>query len=146
MGLTLKIQKTTDLLTREALLKKQELKVEQLDFEDGEYIFVREMTGRERDIFERSIYEFDKDNKPVNRLEDFRAKLAVCTICDEEGNLLLKPTDVQALSNNMGARKLELIVDKAQELNKISQKDKDGLTKNSGAGGPGSSNSGSAKS
>jgi len=117
-------------LDRDSLLKKQELKIEEVDLGNGEVIYIKEMTGRERDEFEHSIMELDKNNKPVNKLDNFRAKLAVCTICDENGELLLKLSDVQTLSNNMGARRLELIVERARELNMISEKDKEELTKN----------------
>ncbi|MHA1289621.1 MAG: hypothetical protein ACTSPB_19720, partial [Candidatus Thorarchaeota archaeon] len=66
-------------------------------------------------------------------LDDFRAKLAVHTVCDEEGSNLLRPEDVSILSQNMSAARLELIVNKAQELNRISEEDKKNLTKNSEA-------------
>ena len=133
--------KESGLLTRDALLTKQELKIEKVDLGDGVHVYVREMTGHERDIWERSIYEFDKNNKPVNRLEDFRAKLAVCTVCDEEGELLLTPKDVLQLSKSIGASRLEKIIDKAQNLNKVSEKDKEDLTKNSEADLVGNSSS-----
>ena len=133
--------KESGLLTRDALLTKQELKIEKVDLDDGIFVYVREMTGHERDIWERSIYEIDKNNKPINRLEDFRAKLAVCTICDEEGELLLTPKDVLQLSKSIGASRLEKIIDKAQDLNKVSQKDKEDLTKNSDADLVGNSSS-----
>jgi len=133
------------LLNRDALLKKQELQIKKVDLGNDEFIYVREMTGHERDTFERSLYVFDKNNKPITRIEDFRAKLAVCTVCDEKGELLLKPSDYIALSNSMGAARLEKIVNEAQTLNKISEEDKEQLVKNSDAVPDGSSNSGYAE-
>lgn len=124
----------SQLLNREALLTKEDLKVEKVDLNSGNFVFVRQMTGRERDTFEQSIVEVHKDNKGNQtfnqNLKDFRAKLAVNTVCDEKGNLLLKPKDFELLSTSMSASNLESIVNKAQDLNGMSTKDVDGLVKN----------------
>lgn len=125
------------LLNREALLKKEQLKVQQVDLPDGDFVFVRMMTGRERDLFERSLLKevLDKKGNTTYKqsLEDFRAKMVVNVVCDELGNNLLKPGDYNLLSQNMSAAKLELIVNAAQELNKITEADKEALVKNSDA-------------
>jgi len=124
-------------LTREGLLKKEKLKKEKVDLGKGEFVFVRQMTGRERDRFEQSLLKEVIDDRGQSEfkrsLDDFRAKLAVHTVCDEEGSNLLRPEDVSILSQNMSAARLELIVNKAQELNRISEEDKKNLTKNSEA-------------
>jgi len=122
------------LLSREDLLKKQALKIEKVDLGDGDYVYVKQMTGRERDRFEASIIRQVKRGNRIDYehdLEDFRAKMAVCTVCDEQGNLLLKQDDYKTLGDSMPAAKLELIVEAAQRLNKISQEDRDNLLKNS---------------
>lgn len=126
------------LLDREALLKKQELKITKVDLGE-DFVYVRQMTGRDRDAFERSLWvkRFDKNGRPdgfEQDLLDFRAKLAVRTLCDEEGTLLLKAEDIPILSQNMTAKNLDLIVSEAQKLNGISEADKENLVKNSGAG------------
>jgi len=126
-------------LTREDLLAKQDLAIEKVEFEDGTYTFVKEMTGRARDRWERSLMrEITDDNGKVTdyerSMEDFRAKLACFTVCDSEGKLLFKPTDFGPLSENMGATRLERIVNKAQDINAISEKDKEKLVKNSEGG------------
>lgn len=128
-----------NLLSRESLLAKEKLKVEKVNLNETDYVFVRQMTGRERDIFERSLYSMDRENKVTTRLEDFRAKLAVCTLCDDQGKLLLQPSDYTILSQNMSASRLEKIVNAAQKLNAITEEDKEALVKNSDAGQPGSS-------
>jgi hypothetical protein len=61
-------------------------------------------------------------------IADFRAKLAVHTVCDENGELIFKPEDYNALSENMSAKKLEQIVNVAQKLNLISDEDRENLT------------------
>ena len=134
-----------NLLTKEALLAKQDLKVTKVEFEDGDYVYVREMTGHERDTFEQSLIKEKKDSKGTitgydRATSDFRAKLAVVTICDEQGILLLQPGDYPALSANMSAKTLEKIINTAQKLNSITEEDKENLVKNSEAGlGEGSS-------
>lgn len=120
-------------MTREDLLKKEKLTVEEVDLGKNEGVFVRQMTGRERDKFEQSLVSFKENSETVTRtLDDFRAKLAVVTVCDEQGVLLFKPTDYSILSQHMSAKRLEMIVNAAQRLNKISDEDKEALVKNSG--------------
>src|SRR4030067_3562784 len=124
------------LLDRNALLAKEKLEIVKVDFEDGNYVFVRQMTGHERDSFEQSLLKKRRDNKGTiiayeQATEDFRAKLAVRTLCDEVGKLILKEEDFLMLSQNMSAKKLETIINKAQEINKISEEDKENIVKNS---------------
>lgn len=122
------------LLDREKLLEKDKLEIVRVDFGKDDYVFVRQMTGRERDRFERSLMRDVRDkrgNLTYERvLDDFRAKLVVNTICDESGKLLLKADDISTLSQNMSAAKLELLVNKSQELNRISEEDKEEIIKN----------------
>lgn len=125
------------LLDRDALLKKEVLKVEKVELPGDEFVYVRMMTGRERDLFERSLLKEIVDKKGnttyKQSLEDFRAKMVVNVVCNELGENLLKPGDYNLLSQNMSAAKLELIVNAAQALNKISDADKEALVKNSDA-------------
>lgn len=126
------------LLNREKLLAADKLQIERVDLSDDEYIFVKQLTGRERDQFEAMLLieqeaadgsvTYERDTK------DFRAKLAVCTACDEQGHLLLQPEDAALLSQNKSAASLEKIVAKAQELNGMSRKKQDKMVKNSDAG------------
>lgn len=138
------------LLDRKRLLSKESLEIVKVDLGKDEYVFVRQMTGRERDCFEQSLVKETKDEAGVTisydrSLEDFRAKLAVVTLCDEKGKSLLQPEDYPVLSQNMSAARLEKIVNEAQRLNKITEKDKDALVKNSGAVQDGNSNSDSVE-
>lgn len=120
------------LLGREQLLKKDDLEREKVVFDDEDYVFVRQMTGRERDQWEASLLVKKRDKKGnisyEQNIADFRAKLAVHTVCDENGELIFKPEDYNALSENMSAKKLEQIVNVAQKLNLISDEDRENLT------------------
>jgi hypothetical protein len=136
------------LLNREILLSKEILKIEKVDLENGDFVFVTQMTGRERDNFEQSLIRKLKDKKGQvtgfeQITEDFRAKLAVCTVCDETGKLIFLPTDWNTLSQNISAARLEKIVNVAQKINAISEEDKENLVKNSEPDPENNSNSGS---
>jgi hypothetical protein len=121
-------------LDRIALLQKEKLHVEKVEFEDGNFVYVSEMTGHGRDVFENSLIRKGKDDKGnitfEQITEEFRAKLAVCTLCDAEGNMLLNKEDYLKLSNAIGAKKLEKIVNAAQRINAITEEDKAALVKN----------------
>lgn len=123
-----------NLLSRENLLKKEKFEIEKVELGNGDFVFVKQMSGADRDKFEASIIEIKSGKKgeveTTQKMECFRAKLAVVTLCDEEGNLLLEPNDYETLSENMTARTLEKIVNAAQKLNAISDKDKEDLLKN----------------
>ena len=137
-----------NLLNRSQLLEKEELQIEKIEFENGDFVYVRQMTGHERDTFEQSLLTKKRDNKGnvvaiEQATEDFRAKLAVQTVCDENGNLLLKRDDYLRLSMNISAAKLEKIIEVAQRINAIGEKDKEELVKNSEAVQDGNSSSNS---
>ena len=137
------------LLDRKKLLEKEVLQTVKVDLGNDEFVYVRQMTGRERDNFEQSLMKRIQhpDGKITyeQALTDFRAKLAVCTLSDEKGNALLQPGDYPALSQAMSAARLEKIINEAQKLNKITEEDKEGLVKNSEAVPGGNSTSDSVE-
>jgi len=121
------------LLARDFLLQKVELKKEKVMLTKTDYVFVRQMTGKEKEELERSMLR--QTGKGVNiQVEtdtvNYKAKLAVATVCDDNGVLIFKPSDVSTLNNNIDAATLELIVDVSQRLNKITQDDKEEQIKN----------------
>jgi hypothetical protein len=137
-------------LNREALLVKDDLRKEKVELSKG-YVYVREMTGVEKDIWEKSMLKErpsgDK-RKPVEyevNIEGFRAKLAVVTVCDEEGNLIFNPEDAKALNKVISASNLDKIIVVAQRLNAITEEDKEEILKNSKTDLDESSNSGSVE-
>ena len=98
------------LLNRKKLLEKEKLQVVKVDLGKDEtneeiYVFVKQMTGHERDIFETSLRREIRDKQGKLKdmdlaIDDFRAKLAVASVCDEEGNLLLNKEDYKVLSQS----------------------------------------------
>jgi tartrate dehydratase alpha subunit/fumarate hydratase class I-like protein len=124
-------------LTRETLLQKEKLEIVKVALGGDDFVYVRQMTGHERDMWEQSMLKREKDDKGrvsfEQILDNFRAKLAVLTVCDDKGELLFKPEDANTLSRNISAKRLEKIVNVAQELNSISETDKENIIKNSAA-------------
>jgi len=122
------------LLTREEILVKEILKIEKIDLGNEDYVCIREMTGRERENFEKSLTRMSQNPNGEftfeSSLEDFRAKLVVNTLCDEEGNNLLEPEDYETLSKNMSARRLEILASASLELNKMTVQSKEEIVKN----------------
>ena len=124
------------LLGKAELLQKEKLEIEKVEFENGDYVYVRQMTGHERDMFEQSMLKKNKDGKGnvlsvETVMDDFRSKLAAITLCDEEGKSLLSANDYAVLGNSMSAKRLEKIINASQKLNAITEEDKDAIVKNS---------------
>jgi hypothetical protein len=137
-------------LGKKDLLTKQVLKIEKVTFEGtDDFVYVTEMTGKARDNFENSIMKARRNKKGDidgydQQLENFRSKLAVVTICDENGVLTFEPKDADTLSECISIAYLEKIVEAASALNKITPKDKEDLLKNSEAAPDGNSSLDSA--
>ena len=136
-------------LNRDSVLQKEKLQIVQVDLGNEECVYVRQMTGRDRDTFEQSVIKAKRNAKGEIEtyetvMDNFRSKLIVMTLCDESGELILQPGDVGTLNQNMSALRIDKIVAASQKLNAISEKDKEDLVKNSGAGLAGSSSSDSA--
>lgn len=103
-------------LTRDQILQFDDLKREEVNVPEwgpGATVFVRTMTGSERDRFEAA---FLRDRS------DTRARLAVATVCDEQGKLLFTPADMPAISRKSSAA-LDRIFAVAMRLSRIGKED-----------------------
>ena len=113
------------MLTRDAILAVDDLKREKLDVPEwGGTIYVRTLTGAERDGFEEAVYG-DKGS-----LKNVRARLAALVTCDKDGKRLFLDTDIAALGAKSSAA-LGRIFDLGMKLNGIGKKDIEDLEKNS---------------
>jgi len=125
-------------LSKQDFLKGDELQKEKVVFDDGSYVFVREMTAHERSMWEQSMYTKTKGPKGRedfhSNLEDYQAKLAVCTICAENGELIFDFSDYKELAKKTSAARLNKIVDVAYKLSGITEEDREEMTKNSEGG------------
>ena len=118
---------TKKYLTREDILKAVDIEIEEVhvpEWFDG-YVFVKGLTGTERDSFEMSIVKQRGKSASVN-MSNIRAKLAALTLCDKEGVRLFTEADVKALGKK-SATALQRVFDVAQKLSGIGEDDIDEL-------------------
>lgn len=114
-------------LNREDILGAQDIEIEEVNVPEwGGSVFVKGMTGTERDRFEASIVEQRGKDTKVNMV-NIRAKLASETICDKEGVRLFSIKDAKALGKK-SASALQRVFDVAQRLSGITGDDLDELS------------------
>jgi hypothetical protein len=120
------------LLSRELILEADDYTIERVDCPEwGGSVYVRSMSGTERDLFEQSM--LDKKGERKDRVENIRAALAARTVCDATGQRLFSDKDIQHLGSKSG-KALDRIFGVSQRLSGLSQKDIEELAKNSDAG------------
>lgn len=107
------------ILSRDSILTVEDLPREEVDVPEwGGSVVVRTMTGSERDAFE-TVHIKDPT-------KDIRARLAVHTVCDDQGTLLFSLNDVDAVGKKSAAA-LDRIFAVAVRLNGISKQDVEDL-------------------
>lgn len=114
-------------LSAEAILSAEDRPIEPMWVEEWQgHIFLRVMSGRDRDSFEAGCLNGTKPN-----MLNVRAKLAALTICDQEGKPLFNdPQGIKSLGEKSGAV-LDKIFERASSINHIGGKDIDELVGNS---------------
>jgi hypothetical protein len=126
-------------LNKDSILAAADLPTEKVPVPEwGGDVYVRTMSGTERDHFEQTI----ADGKKATTLTHVRARLAVKTLCDQSGNRLFGDEDADALGKKSG-KVLDRLFDAAQRLNGIGDKEAENLLGNSAAGQTGNSPSSS---
>lgn len=114
-------------LSRDDILGAKDIEIEKVDVPEWHgSVFVKGMSGTERDRFEASIVEQRGKNAKVS-MENIRAKLAAESICDEDGNRLFSIEDINALGEK-SASALQRVFDVAQRLSGITGEDVEELT------------------
>lgn len=114
------------ILTKDQILQAKDARMEEVEVPEWEgSVFVRSLTGKERDQLEAEIIQ-----KPGQRnMENLRAKLITLSVVDKEGNRLFDLKDAVALGGK-NARALDRLFAVAQRLSGLTQKDMEELTKN----------------
>lgn len=116
---------------REDILAARDGKLEPLDVPEwGQKVWIRTLSGSERDALETLIYQGNKRGGAPN----IRAEFAVRCLSDEAGERLFKDNEALLLGKKSGAA-LDRIFEASRRLNKFDQQDVDDLEKNS-AGDP----------
>lgn len=102
-------------MSRDAVLAADDLKRVCVPVEEwGESVYLRPMTCRDRDRWESLIAT--EDGKP--NIAYFREKLLIFTMCDEQGSLLFRESDIQLLGTK-NSIPIARLYDIAAELNDI---------------------------
>ena len=116
--------------SRDSILESKTHKTEQIDVPEwGGVVFVRTMSGEERDDFEASLVDAAGPDQKKN-FRNLRARLLVKTIVDENGNRLFSDADAVPLGRQ-SAVILDRVFSISQRLNSLGQQDIEKLTKNS---------------
>lgn len=117
------------ILKRDEILAASDIQLELVPVPEwGGHVWVKGMTGAERDKFEGSIVKLSIAGKPSRpgddtlNLANVRAKLCSMTICDAEGKRLFSENDIQALSQKSAAG-LQRVFTVAQKLSGITDED-----------------------
>lgn len=122
-----------NILTRDQILAASDLKSEAVEVPEwGGTVYVRAMSGTERDAWEVSMLEVHENGKGLKArpvLTDLRAKLCARCIADEAGNRLFTDADVEVLGQKSAAA-LDRVYGVAQRLNAIGEKDIEELAGN----------------
>ena len=127
-------------LDKAAILNADDLPRERVEVPEwGGAVFVRTLTGGERDTYEASMFEGPATDRRM-KIDNIRARLVSLTVIDGEGErLFTSDEDVVELGKKSG-RVLDRLFDVAQRLSGLSAKDVEELAKNSSAapsgGGP----------
>ena len=117
-------------LTRDAILKIDDLKKEEVNVPEwGGTIFVRSLTGLERDTFEEKLFSNTRKGQVNTTPRNIRAAMVAFCAVDEEGNRLFSESDIEALGKKSAAA-LNRIFEAAQRLNGWTSDDVEEMAKN----------------
>lgn len=115
------------MLTKDQILNSQDHVTEKVPVPEwGGEVFVRTITGAERDKWESTL----SDAKGKLSLENVRARLLALCICDDKGNPIFNPVDAVTLGRK-SARALDRVFAVARKLNGIGKEELEDLAKNS---------------
>ena len=113
------------MLTKDQILAANDLTKETVDVPEwGGPVFVRVLTGAERDAFESEAVGDRRVGK-----SNVRAQLCARAICDERGDRLFSDDEVGALAAKSAAA-LDRVFEAASRLNGLSGRDVEELEKN----------------
>lgn len=120
------------LLNRDQILGADDLQRELVPVPEwGGEVYVRVMTGEEKEWWEASLFNDDGEQNSIKEnIKNMRAKLAVASVCDEQGTSLFCLADMLLLSKKSSTA-LDRVYDVAKRLNKISKEEEETLLKNS---------------
>ena len=117
------------ILTRDAILQAEDLARELVEVPEwGGHLYIRALTGSERDAFESSVVEQRGRSVKMN-MRNIRAKLVALTAVDEAGKRFFSDADVKLLGGKSAAV-LDRLFEIAQRLSGLRDEDVEELAKN----------------
>jgi len=117
-------------LGKKDILDADDKYVEPLEIPEwGGSVYIRRVSGRERDRFEEMV----TDDKQKVTIKNFRAKFAVMVLCDEKGIPLFEYKDAPLLGSKFGGA-LDKVLEAGRRVNGISEQDVEKMVGNSDAG------------
>ena len=119
------------ILNRTEILNMNDIVVEEVhvpEWGEDAIVYVKGMTGRERDQFEASLVEMRGGRTTHIKLENVRAKLVALTTCDESGERLFTSKDAEELGKK-SASALQRLFEVSQRLSGLTPADVDELVK-----------------
>ena len=120
-------------LTKDQILESNDLKNEAVNVPEwGGTVYVRTMTGADRDQFESSMVLVMPDGTRKTDMTNLRAKLVALTIVDEAGARLFETSDMDRLGLKSAAA-IERVFAVAQRINGLGGQAEDDAIKNSKA-------------
>jgi hypothetical protein len=103
------------ILNRDQILSAPDIVKELVSVPEwGGDVYVKGMTGAERDNYEASVVTIRGKHRDFN-LSNIRAKLVSASVCDEKGARLFTDADVKALGSKSSAA-LQRVFEVAQRL------------------------------
>lgn len=120
-----------EVLTKDEILAMDDLEIQLVLIPEwkNKCVYVKGLTGTERDEFEENVYLSKLSDGSGNNFKNFRSKLVAMTACDESGNRLFTLNDTEVLGKKSAAA-LERIYKVAEAISGFRKKDVDELTKN----------------
>jgi spore maturation protein CgeB len=110
-------------LSKKAILEAKDIKTKEVSVPEwGGTAVVRVISGADRDVFEQALSD--------KKMEAFRTRFLVLTLCDENGDRLFTNDEVEAL-NKKSSTVLNRLFDAAWQFNAFTQDAVDSLGKDS---------------
>lgn len=105
----------SDLLAKMQAADKLDLKAVEVP-EWKMTVYIKQLTAGARDSLDSEMYELK--NNGGNPLDNMRSRFLARVLCDEKGQLLVKPSEFEKLAE-LSAKPLERIFEAAQEHCKL---------------------------
>jgi len=118
-----KTDKETIILDRSSILEAKDIKTEPLTVPEwGGKVFVKGLSGNERDAWEQRIVEARKGNTGKYDIRLLKARFVIACCVDADGKQIFNEGDVEAL-NLKSAKAIQVVYDVGQRLSGLSDEE-----------------------